>query len=302
MLLKGNDPEFKRLAASLNDDLASADTKVSRIKGVIYGASGVGKSVLAAVLAKKLTNKDIIFVDRTDGFLSLRNHDNWNLTDRIKVVTYESIEQLSVLAAMVQYKQGNYDNVGAIIFDDADLMLDSQLNLVWDKRVQEGSSSLPDDKPERPDYLKAQKQFMQVINDVYDNTPGVHLLMTAQETERKNDQGTTLGYRPGFSPATGLEIKALQQLVVRLTAKQDKSADEVTYTRTVQVHPTSRIDAKTRVGFTQVDVPYMEFISTVTDWSLNGKPQENEREATKRDIETVKSTKVTDDDAPVFVE
>ncbi len=298
MLVK--DPKAMReIMSRLNENTIDASKKISRVKGTLYGDSGAGKTVILTLLAKKLIKPGqiVLFIDRSEGWVSLRNHKDANLPDDVKIVEFESIEQLSVIADAIYRKVGYFGDVGAVVLDDADLMASDQLNNIWAKRVMENTSTLDKDKPERPDYLKLLMQFMEVITDIYKKTPDVHLLMTAHTGKTKNKEGAVLGVFPGFSPALADQIKAEQTFVGRLTAKA-VSKDDTRYERFVQTYPTSMVDAKTRIRFPKVNNPVGSFISDIVEWSSTGLPEITEKEAVK--LEITGKTIVTEADLEIM--
>lgn len=306
--------EKKELLARMAAQATSANDKTSRLKAIIYGDSGVGKSVLAVGLAKKLTSKKIIFIDTTDGWMSLRNHPA--LMNGVIVLPYESIKSLSVMAEATLFNQPPFDDVGAFIFDDADVMAAKQLNIIWGERAEgqrQGTvvSKLDQDVPERPDYMKLLAQFGEVVDDIYIKTPDIHLIMTAGVGEKKSIDGqSTLKMYPGFSPAVAKELKSKQSLVVYMKAREIKGEDTATYERTIQCHPTGVIDAKTRIGIDVVRMEAVAFVKHVAEWSLGGRKEDSEKDAIIKELETVKMITEDDaellaadnDEAPVFVQ
>lgn len=286
----------------------------SRVKGCIFGPNGAGKTVAAVGLARKLIGPDklIVFVDYTEGYDSLRNHKG--LIPNVLPIPYESMEQLYVIAESVYRNIPPFVNVGAIIFDDMDFMTASELTLLWHKRVKENPGSKSDkDKPDRPEYLKLTFRVSEILDFIIKQTPNVHLLITAHDYKMKaKDSDVVIGVIPGFNPALAKEIVGKLQMAVHMTAKEVRRQDEkAEYVRSVQVHPTALIDCKTRVGCDKLRYEIGEFVNHVAEWSLQGRPEDSEAEALRRDIETSKlmtendeffgQTLVDDDDAPLVV-
>jgi hypothetical protein len=309
MLIKDKG-EIKALLDRMEKGAKSPDEKRSRIKGILYGPKGGGKTILAVRTAKRLlkgTGKKIIFVDNTEGWESLKNHPDLLEGVEIKVVDFESIEQLSVLAGAIFFEETElFTNVGAIIFDDANRMAEKQLNRLWATRVEKGSTLDPD-KPERPEYLKLQIQFMEVVNDIITKTPDIHIFLTSHASEKKSADGQVIIKTfPGFNPALSEALGGSMNIVAYMKAKE-KDRNNPVYERIVQVHPTSTIDAKTRVGFPTVRVTDNEFVKHVVAWSESGGNEESENAAVKRDIETMKTStdddilSLSEDDTPAFV-
>jgi hypothetical protein len=97
-----------------------------------------------------------------------------------------------------------------------------------------------------------------------------------------------------------------------MTAKEERvpggDRDIARYTRQVQVHPTSMIEAKSRIGLTRIRYDVASWMNEVQDWVLAGGEEEDEAEAIRREIQTRKESGdddipgVIDDDSPVFVE
>ena len=300
----------KSILLKMQSNSVHVDQKSSRIKALIYGASGVGKTVLAVAIARQLIgpNKDIIFVDVDEGYESLRNHPS--LLKRVIPIQYDSVEQLYVIAEAVAHGGHKpFDNVGAIIFDDADFMAAQDLNELWHNRViNSPTSKLDPEKPERPEYLKLGFRFNEVLDFIYSHTPNVHLFLTTQEKEKKSQDGSVvLNVFPGFNPALAGEVKAKLLIVCRMTAKEVKDGDNANYVRTVQVHPTMMVDAKTRIGCNKIRYDATDFLHHVVNWVESGRPEDKEIDAVRVDISTKKMVTPediviggTDDDTPAF--
>lgn len=300
----------REILQDIEDHTVDLSQKISRVKGVIYGPWGSGKttwamSVLRAILGP---DKTIIFVDHNDGWESLRNHKS--LVPNVKVIPYRSLEQLQVIAEAVYRKAGWYANVGGIILDDADFMADDHLISLWHNR--RGDSKSDPDKPDRPEYLKLGFAFMEILETVFQHTPDIHLILTAHDGKSKSKDGQVVtGIYPGFNPALAEKIAGRVQLVGYMAARNVKRADnKPEYTRTIQVHPTGIISAKSRIGCEKVIYTDKELRQHLVKWALEGRPEDPEKDAILKEIETSRTTTNNDliaageedDDTPVLVE
>lgn len=289
------------------------DKITPRLKGCIYGPNGVGKTTLAVGMLRRILGPEplIVFVDTNEGYLSLRNHEG--LTKNVLPIPYESVEQLYVIAESVYRNIPPFVNVGGIIFDDADFMASAELNKLWHSRVKAGGSKSDPEKPARPEYLKLGFRFMEVLNFIFQQTPQVHLILTAHDGQIKNKEGdTVLKVIPGFNPALAKDIAGVMQFVVSMTAKV-ANRDTAEYIREIQVHPTAIVDCKTRIGCDKLKYEAIEFTRHVHNWLKAGAKEDDEKTAIRREIETSRltteddeihfqSTSVEEDDAPTLVE
>lgn len=291
------------------------ENKQSRAKICLYGDNGTGKTTTAVAMARKLIGPDkkIVFVDTNEGYESLRNIPG--LAKNIELVKFESAEQLYVLAELIHEGAAPYDNIGAIVFDDMDFMAAADLNRLWHDRVAKGKSTLDPDKPERPEYLKLGFLYTDTLEHIYNKTPDIHVFITTHAKEKKTKDGdTVLKIFPGFNPALANEIMGRLLVLGHMTAKEIKGGEKnaARYERSIQVHPTYLIDAKSRIGCEKIRYEVMEFIAHVADWSKSGRGAENEAAAIKRDLKTSKvmtvedelaaATTLVDDDSPVIVQ
>lgn len=310
------DPSEKTaLLSRMRQNAPLLENKTSRARICIYGDNGVGKTVAAVGMARKLIgpDKQIIFVDKTEGYESLRNHKS--LVPNVRPISFESVEQLYVLAETIYAEKEPFGNVGAIILDDFDLMTAEDLNILWHNRVALGTSKLDPEKPERPEYLKLGFRTTEVLDFVLNQTPSVHLFLTAHMREKKTPDGqTVLKVFPGFNPALASEIGSRMLVIGHMTGKYVPGGEKnvPSYAREIQVHPTTIVDAKSRVGCGKIKYEIGEFVQHIYEWSVEGRPQDNEADAIRMEIKTSKvetaddeifgSPTEVDDDTPVMME
>ena len=269
-------------------------TAALHFKGMLYGSSGVGKSVLAQLLAQKLTppDKDIIFVDSGEGWVSLLNHKNF--TKRTIRIEFQNMAQLERLASAIEKGYGRFANVGAVVLDEYSSMATSDLDAVTKRRAALDETGVKDpDTPAQPDYNTSSHRSRKVAT-AFAGLP-IHVIFTAHEREDKSNNGL-VKYRPSFTPALGKDIRGLLHLVGYMSTtvkiKKDANGSELREeTRTIQVHPTVKIDAKSRVGGLDTVTTYEELIPVLKEWLKGAVPESPDE---------LVSTKIIDQDTGGF--
>lgn len=288
--------EHKRRLQEMLADMSDVNQKVGRFKGMIYGPKGAGKTVFAVRFARKICDQqkpgqDIIYVDTSEGWVSLKNHSD--VTTGVKVIRFRDYEYLKTLLLAIERKLPGFDNVGAIIFDEATKMSSRDIEKEFEKR---GRS----DAPEWPDYFKGASNIKGLLTFIYEKTPNVNFLMVGHEKTKTNEQGHPTEIRPSFTPAIAEEILGDLHLVARLTNKTDKT--KMTFNQELQVHPSATVEAKSRVAPLPFKVSPVQLVKTTLEWLSNGAdtPIEEAQTVTPSAPDAQPDAGESDDETPVF--
>lgn len=212
------------------DEIAPLGEKPKFAKILIYGPSGVGKTVLAAGAFDHP-----LFVDSLEGWVSIDNHPE--LEGKIEWLQYRGVSQLELLAA--NWDQHFADRFDGLILDEATSMATMDLDVVLAARSAKQSEKDPD-VPTQPDFFANTERMRRCFRRIL-NLP-VDVIFVAHD--RKDEDAGRKLVSPGFSPKLSTTIKEFMHLVGYLTVI-DKGAVAV---RRLQVTPTIKVDAKTRIG------------------------------------------------------
>ena len=103
---------------SLMDRMTDLNTARACLNLLLYGDSGVGKTVASVQIAQHLTpkEKNILYIDSGEGWVSLQNHPK--LLSRVHRMTLSKSGQLEDIANAIQKKMGFFGTVGAVIVDE----------------------------------------------------------------------------------------------------------------------------------------------------------------------------------------
>lgn len=204
-------------------------------KVLIYGDSGVGKTVLAATLGQ-----DIILVDAVDGWVSLRNHPS--LLSKVRRVRYEGLSQLDTLADMILDGTLTCDT---LILDEASAIATFDLDTVLAARSKKDVSKDPN-VPTQPDFFANTERCRRVYQRLI-KLP-INVVFVSHIREDKDDRTGVVTKRPGFTPKLRTTIEQAMHLVAYMTAVEVKKGDETEYERRIQTMPSRGISAKSRIG------------------------------------------------------
>lgn len=268
--------------ARLTQLMTPVSSKAASFRGMLYGPSGAGKSTLGAMVMRTICPPDrgILYVDTSEGYVSIRNIAG--LADNIQCIPFTTIEDLRVIGQAIREKAGVFAYVSGIVLDEASSMAQLDLDRVFEARKARDPQKTTGSVPEWEDYNSALVRFRTMLAELT-AVPGLNVLLIAHVKEKKDSRGVPTNSYPAFSPTTAAKIKEPLHLVGYLTAGVGPvNADgSPSYTRQVQVHPTLRVDAKTRIPVGTTTVPADSLPVIIQEW-LNSGGQEVPVDSTPR--------------------
>ena len=280
----------QQLLAALESSFVPLEETEAFGKFLIYGASGTGKTVWAMKLAQEITppDKDIIFIDAVEGWVSLINHPE--LKKRVRRTRFQGLSQIETLCLAVKAKAGSFANVGCIVCDEYSTMARNDVDVVITAR----SNKEPDKDPDIATFTdtgastrRMDRGTQKLLNVTAD---GVHLILIAHERKDK-DRSNIEVCSPSFMPAFNAIVKESMHVVGRITADEgvDSNGDPK-YRWSLQVHPTRQFVAKSRVGGLAVHNSPAKFIAVTKAWLEGTGTTEKEDRKAVNDVIEVEST------------
>lgn len=269
-----NSPNLNEILGSIVD----VNAKVATFRGLLYGPKGVGKTTLAIQCMKKLIRPEqfILHIDTSEGYVSLRNIPG--LQDQVKTMPFTTYENTRAIADAIKRKVQPFDKIGGIVLDEMSKMAEQDTLRVFEARQsgiygpKEQEKAEDQATTEGRDHQIALNRFRKMYYDVFD-LRDIHVIATAHQMEKKDREGNTLAIAPDFSPKIGSQAGQLVHLVAYLTAKtvKDPANLKVTsYERNAQVHPTLRVDAKTRLDIKTTSVNAADLPAIISKWAEHG--------------------------------
>ena len=253
---------LNKLRASMEE---LTDKKTS-LKALLYGESGVGKTVLAMQMAQVITPPDrrIIFIDSYQGWATLNNHPA--LKQRAARLSISGISQFEALATGIKMKAQGFADIGTVVIDEHSPFGELDTLAVTKARAMTDPTKDPE-QPMLPDMQissNRMKQFTAPLVRLED----VNLILVAHMREDKDNVGV-LKISPAYLPKLSKHLRNLMMLIgyVEAELREDPATGSVEYIRTVQVMPTRKVVAKTRVGgFNGVYVTPRDLVYGVKEW------------------------------------
>lgn len=271
-----NSPNLNEILGSIVD----VNAKVATFRGLIYGPKGVGKTTLTIQIMKELLadspGKFVLHIDTSEGYVSLRNVPG--LQDGVKTMPFTTYENLRAIADAIKKKIKPFDQIGGIVLDEMSKMAEQDTLRVFEARKTGAygakEQDMADDQvtTEGRDHQIALNRFRKMYYDVFD-LRDIHVIATAHQAEKKDKQGNIIAIAPDFSPKIGGQAGQLVHLVAYITAKTVKNPEDLkvtNYERMAQVHPTTRIDAKTRLDIKTTSVNAALLPKIVSKWAEHG--------------------------------
>lgn len=238
-------------------------TKHVNLKVILYGDSGVGKTVAAMQLAQAITPKDktIEFIDFLEGWSSILNHPG--LTQRTSRQQYEGLSQIQYLGQVIKENIPPFGDIGTVVIDELSAMTKMDLDTVLKARAANDSSKDPN-VPTQPDFYSNTERSRRTVTSILQ--ADINVIFVAHQREDKLTNGRVV-VRPAFMPAFSELFRQMVHLVVHLTSEEFIADDgSSTFKRNFQVHPTQSVSAKTRVGGLPVNVTIETLIPATVLW------------------------------------
>lgn len=264
----------------LNDLGSSIDSTSGRLRAMLYGPIGSGKTTLAAGIAQKINRrgKHTLFIDTSEGWESLKKFPS--LAATVRQIPFTTIDDLKLIAqAIRENRPGLFEDIGTVIVDEASTIGQYTIDSLWSRRYQEVMTSgtqrqkdALEPNPQWPDYHAALIQVRNAFLAFY-RIPDLHVIHLAHVGEVRNEKGMVIGYRPAFPEKMANALDKDMHLVGYVSAKEQEipGTNTVQYTRMVQVLPTPAIVAKSRIkGLDQVRYEHAEVVSIIEDWMNTG--------------------------------
>lgn len=254
------------LLEELNSSISDLDDLKTMSKFLLYGESGVGKTVETAELAQLVTppDKRILYVDTGEGWVSLKNHPQ--LMRRTKRMTYKGLKQIELLVDAISARVAGFDDYGTIVFDEFSTSAKQFLHLVLDANDVKAMTEAPEFKH----WGILSRNIEKTLWKLLELKETHNLFFIAHERTKKN-KATSLEQRgPSFMESIEGTVKENMHVVARMTAEVTNREGAPQYVRKLQVHPTKLVVAKSRIGGLDILVSPDQFNKRVADWLMTG--------------------------------
>lgn len=266
----------EKILQGLLDSMEDMEHASPLAKIMIYGESGVGKTVAALQVAQAITSPDkrVLYLDAVEGWVSLLNHPE--LKKRVTRMVYKGRSQIDAIADYVGKEDSPLLQFETVILDELSTMSKNDLDIVLAQRSKADAGKDPD-VPTQPDYLSNTERMRRTATKLL--KAGVNIILVSHLREDKDQRTGVITIKPAFMPKFSETLRENIHVVAYMTA--DERRDEegvVSYLRALQVHPTKGVVAKTRVGGLTTRVDVDEFINTYIEWQRGDREEQNEDE------------------------
>lgn len=271
----------KKELDALREAIQPLDLTKIKFKWLLYGKSGVGKTVEAMELAQRITppDKQILFVDTGEGWVSLENHPQ--LKRRTNRMLYTGLSQFSTFVAAVTEELEGFDNYGTVVFDEFSTSAKKFLHVVLDATNVNYLTGAPEYKH----WGIMSRNLEATVWKLLELKETHNLIFVAHE-KTKQDERTKLNLTgPSFMESVEATVKENVHVVSRMTADVENRTGVPKYKRELQLHPTKMVVAKSRVGGLEILASPSKFNDRVVDWMNNSGELVDEQEVVELESE-----------------
>lgn len=224
----------------------------------VFGDQGTGKTKAGMEILQRVTDpeKKIVYIDTAMNFATLNNHPD--LRHRVKVMEYENVEQLLILATAIRSNPQLRDMIGAVMIDEYSSAVKADRKWIVRTRSEQAKPKYKDPHhPSQADYLSSQIRSEEVIQAFM--LSGIHVCFVSHE---KVDEKIIT--RPDFAPGAANDFQRLIHGVYRATAKVENKK----LVHQLQLQPTGRISVKNRVGGLGIFATDKEVAEAYNRWGI----------------------------------
>lgn len=257
----------KKAVANLLSSMEDFSAKHVPMLFSAFGDQGTGKTKSGMEILQRVTDPDkrIVYVDTAMNFATLNNHPE--LTSRLKVMEYENMEQLLVLAQALRTTPQLKDMIGAVMIDEYSSAVKADRKWIVRVRSEQAAKESPPKfkdphHPSQADYLSSQIRSEEVVQAFL--LSGVHVCFVSHEQVDK-----LIVTRPDFAPGAANDFQRLIHGVYRTTTSMENKV----LVHKMQLQPTGRISVKNRVGGLGVFATDKEVAEAYNKWGIL-KPEE----------------------------
>jgi ABC-type dipeptide/oligopeptide/nickel transport system ATPase component len=227
---------------------------------VLYGDSGVGKTVLTQAIAQALRARAggrILFCDSSDGWVTL--DDFPSLKANTSYLSVPDFRDLPAIGEALMTRKKGFEDFTVAVLDEGSSWFMDMLH-AWVREAEGLSAGEPLPEIEGKHYGPPTHALLNTIS-YFHKTPGLHVIMTSHEQERgRTEQSATVG--PSLSPQF---LKGVNQRV-HLMARVEAALKQGGYVRTVQTQPSRRVRAKSRISTLDVVEAYEDVPEKIAEW------------------------------------
>lgn len=261
-----------QIQQALLESMEDMDQIVVDIKSFLYGESGTGKTVFAMQMLQRFTPRDkiVLFVDTARGYVSLNNHPE--LKRRTKRIQYQGLSQIDALVSAIIKERPGFENIGAVLVDEVSSIQVKDTHVVMKGR---GESTGEFAAPTQPDMGVTTARMIRTFSPLLELP--IHVILTShiREDELKiGNMGTgRMVTRPSMMPVLSGSLRGLVHEVTYISADTNAPVGgKPTYNRTLQVMPTRKIVAKTRIGGLTPTVTPAKYLEAMAEWIEGSRP------------------------------
>lgn len=261
-------PTKAQTYAALRESETPMVEVLTDIKSLIYGDTGMGKTVLGMQLLQRFTppNQRIVYIDTARGFVSFNNHPE--LKQRVTRMQYQGLSQIDTLKDAILEGVEGFTDIGGLMIDEVSSVQEVDLENV---RIGRGESIGEFAAPTQPDMGVTTSRLRRTMSPLL-SLP-IHIVLTSHVREDEVKVGNFATgkrqVRPALMPKASQMLRGLVHEVTYLTADVDSQGK---YSRSLQVMPTPKINCKTRIGGLPVAVSPARYLDAMQEWLEGSRP------------------------------